>query len=80
MTTLPEIKHEIERLTDRRAEVFQRLANGFDPELAREHAEIEARLARLWEEHRAAKARIRFGERDRIIARARQEDRIDRAA
>ena len=79
-TTLPEIKQEIERLTQRRAELFQLLGEGHDPTLAREREEVEKHLARLWEEHRAAKARLRFGERERIIQRARQEERIDRAA
>ena len=80
MTTLPEIKQEIERLTERRAELFQRLGEGFDVALAREREDAEKQLAKLWEEHRAAKARLRFGERERIIQRARQEERIDRAA
>jgi hypothetical protein len=80
MTTLSEIKQEIDRLTERRAQVFQLLGQAFDPALAREHEEIEKSLAKLWEDHRAARARLRFGERERIIARARQEERIDRAA
>jgi hypothetical protein len=80
MTTLAEIKHEIDRLTERRAELFQLLAAGFDASLAREHEEIEKQLVTAWEDLRAAKAQLRFGERERIIARARQEERIDRAA
>ena len=80
MTTLQEIKQEIDRLTERRGEVFQLLGEGFDTALAQEHEEIEKQLAKLWEDQRAARARLRFGERERIIARARQEERIDRAA
>jgi len=78
--TLPEIKQEIERLTQRRAELFQQLGEGFEASLAREREEVEKSLAKAWEEHRAAKARLRCGERERIIQRARQEERIDRAA
>jgi hypothetical protein len=41
---------------------------------------IDTRLAELWEQHRAERARIRFGERDDIVKRARAEERLERAA
>ena len=47
---------------------------------ASEHEALEERIARLWDELRAARARIRFGDPKQIIARARQEERIERAA
>ena len=34
----------------------------------------------LWAEQRAVRARIRFGERDEIVRRARAEERLERAA
>ena len=37
-------------------------------------------LAELWDEYRAERARVRFGERELIIARARHEERLERAA
>jgi hypothetical protein len=80
VTALNEIRLEIERLTDRRAELFHALSEGHDPALAREHAELEEQIAHLWDEHRAARARLRFGDRDGIIRRARQEERLERAA
>ena len=80
MPTVEDIRLEIERLTERRAELFHALSEGHDPALAAEHAELEARIARLWDEQRAARARLRFGERDEIIKRARAEERLDRAA
>ena len=41
---------------------------------------IDEQLVTLWDEHRAERARIRFGERDDIVRRARQEERLERAA
>jgi hypothetical protein len=78
--SLDDIRLEIERLTARRAELFHALSEGHDPALTREHAEVEEQIARLWDAHRAARARLRFGDRDGIIRRARQEERLERAA
>ena len=80
MTTIDQIRLEIERLTARRREVFRSLSEGHDAVLAAEHAELEQRIARLWDQHRAERARLRFGERDSIIHRARAEERLERAA
>jgi hypothetical protein len=41
---------------------------------------IDEQLVTLWDEHRAERARIRFGEREEIVRRARQEERLERAA
>ena len=56
------------------------LSEGHDPALAAEHAKLEEEIAHLWEEHRATHARLRHGEREAIIARARAEERLERAA
>ena len=48
--------------------------------LAIEHKEVEERIADLWDEHRLARAELRWGNRDVIIKRARAEERLDRAA
>jgi hypothetical protein len=80
MTKLHEIKAEIDRLSGRRSEVLRALSQGFDPVLAREHTALEEEIAKLWESERAAKASLRFGDRDAIIQRARQEERLSRAA
>jgi hypothetical protein len=34
----------------------------------------------LWDEERTLKAALRFGDRDHIVARARVEERLERAA
>jgi hypothetical protein len=80
MRTLTEIKQEIDRLSDRRARVMRALAEGHDTKLATEHLELESTIAELWEEQRAARATLRNGDRDLIIQRARQEERLSRAA
>ena len=80
MTTLDTIKLDIERATERRAELLHVLAEGHDPAVAAEHAAVEEQIARLWNEYRAARAQERFGDRDVIIKRARLEERLERAA
>jgi hypothetical protein len=78
--TIDDIRIEIEQLTERRAEVMHDLSLGHDTVLAAEHQELEQRIARLWDEQRAARAERRWGERDAIIKRARAEERLERAA
>ena len=80
MRNLNDIRAEIDRLSERRTQLWHALSAGHDPLARDEIKELDARLAALWDEHRAVKATLRFGERDRIIARARQEERLERAA
>ena len=80
MRTLNTIKQEIDTLSDRRIEVMRALSQGFDATLAAEHQELEEQIAHLWDEQRNARAMLRFGDRDLIIQRARQEERLSRAA
>ncbi|HZT93881.1 MAG TPA: hypothetical protein VE985_05340 [Gaiellaceae bacterium] len=80
MGTLEEIHTEIERLSEERTELWHRLSDRHDPEVRAEIHAIDARLDRLWDEHRALRARLRFGDRESIVARARVEERLERAA
>jgi hypothetical protein len=80
METLTEIRQEIDRLSARRVDVMRALSEGFDATLKAEHLELEERIAQLWDEQRQARALLRFGDRDVIIQRARQEERLSRAA
>ncbi|HZR94679.1 MAG TPA: hypothetical protein VFA56_03235 [Gaiellaceae bacterium] len=80
MTTLSEIHAEIERLSEERGELWHRLSDQYDPQLREEIRRLDAELDRLWDEHRALRARLRFGDRAQIVARARVEERLERAA
>jgi hypothetical protein len=80
MRPLDDIRIEIEQLTEKRAELFHELSGGHDVVLAAEHKAIEEQIAGLWDEHRAARAQLRWGDRERIIKRARAEERLERAA
>jgi ABC-type phosphate transport system auxiliary subunit len=77
---LTEIHAEIERASERRADLWHRLSDGYDAGLAAELKELDAQLDRLWDEQRSLRARLRFGDRDSIVARARVEERLERAA
>ena len=80
MKTIPEIHAEIERLSEVRGEPWQTLSHGRQQAVVDEIKQIDEQLVALWDEHRAERARIRFGERDDIVRRARQEERLERAA
>ena len=77
---MSEIHEEIGRLSEDRAELWHRLSDEYDPEVREEIRAIDAELDKLWDEHRALRARVRFGDRDAIVARARVEERLERAA
>ena len=80
MRTLEEIHSEIEHLSEERTELWHKLSDQHDPEVRAEIHAIDAQLDRLWDEHRAVRARLRFGDRESIVARARVEERLERAA
>jgi hypothetical protein len=80
MTTMTRIHTEIDELSARRADLWHSLSIVRDPDVLEKVKAIDARLAELWEQHRAERARIRFGERDDIVKRARAEERLERAA
>jgi phage host-nuclease inhibitor protein Gam len=80
MRTLTDIKQEIDRLSDRRSDVMRALSQEFNATLKAEHLDLEERIAQLWDEQRNARALLRNGDRDLIIQRARQEERLSRAA
>jgi len=80
MSTLNAIHEEIERLSEQRTELWHTLSDRYDPEVRGEIRALDARLDRLWDEHRLLRARLRFGDRESIVARARVEERLERAA
>ena len=78
--SIHEIHTEIEQLSERRAELWRALGQGHDPAVSAELKQVDASLEALWAEQRAIRARVRFGDRDKIVARARAEERLERAA
>ena len=78
--TIAEIHTEIEVLSEQRQELWHRLADGLDKAAQSEVKDIDTRLTELWETLRGEKARLRFGEREDIVRRARAEERLERAA
>ena len=77
---LQQIHDEIERTSERRTKLYGLLSQGHDPETAAELKRLGERLDELWNEHRALRARLRFGDPEAIVKRARLEERLERAA
>lgn len=80
MNVLNHIRSEIDDLSARRVDLWHTLSAGRNPEVMEAIKQIDERLGQLWDEHRAERARIRFGEREAIVKRARAEERLERAA
>jgi hypothetical protein len=80
MRMLESIHEEIERLSEERTALWHRLADEHDPSVRAEIHSLDAKLDALWDEHRAVRATLRFGDREKIVARARVEERLERAA
>ncbi len=78
--TPDQIHDEIEHISEERQELWQTLSGGLDPAVKAEIAELDVRLQELWQALRMEKARLRFGEREDIVRRARAEERLERAA
>jgi hypothetical protein len=78
--TLQEIRTAIEQASERRGELWTRLSSGHDPEVAAELKRLDDELDHLYDEQRHIKATLRFGPREHIVARARVEERLERAA
>ena len=78
--TPDQIHTQIERISEERQDLWHTLSEGLDPAVKEEIAELDARLQELWQALRMEKARLRFGEREDIVRRARAEERLERAA
>ena len=78
--TPDQIHDEIERLSEVRQELWHTLSVGLDPAVREEIKALDTHLQELWQALRTEKARLRFGEREDIVRRARAEERLERAA
>jgi ABC-type phosphate transport system auxiliary subunit len=80
MRTIEKIHQEIERLSEERTALWHRLSDEHDPEVRAEIHALDTKLDGLWDEIRALRATLRWGDREKIVARARVEERLERAA
>ena len=80
MRDLESIHREIDELSERRVDLWHRLSEGHDAALQAEVRQVEDRLEELWDEQRQLRAQLRWGDRQKIIARARAEERLERHA
>lgn len=80
MNIIATIHTEIDEVSERRAELWHRLSEGRNPDVVEQIKILDDKLDSLWNEHRSIRARIRFGEREQIVKRARAEERLERAA
>jgi hypothetical protein len=78
--TLTEIHKEIEETSERRTALWHVLSDGYDAATAAELKSLSDQLDQLWDVERSLKAALRFGDREHIVARARVEERLERAA
>jgi hypothetical protein len=78
MRTMKDIRDELERAVERRAQLWHELNGGIDPVKSAEAAELSEKIDELWAEARALRAYNRFGPSDEIRARARAEERLER--
>ena len=78
--TPDQIHTQIEQISEERQELWQRLADGLDTDVQSQLKDLDTRLQELWQSLRVEKARLRFGEREEIVRRARAEERLERAA
>jgi hypothetical protein len=78
--TTDQLHDEIERLSEERQDLWHTLSDGLDPTVQEEIRDLDLRLQELWQALRIEKARLRFGEREDIVRRARAEERLERAA
>ncbi len=78
MRTPHDIRADLSRVTEERAELWVDLSDQHDADKTARAAELSELIEDLWTELRRAQAHARFGPADEIIARARAEDRLDR--
>ena len=78
--TPDQIHTQIEQISEERQELWQQLSGGLDTTVQGQIKDLDTRLQELWQSLRVEKARLRFGEREEIVRRARAEERLERAA
>ena len=78
MRTIKDIRNELERAVERRAELWHELNDGVDPVKSAEVRDLSRQIEEFGVEARALRTHDRFGPSDAIRARARAEERLER--
>jgi hypothetical protein len=73
-----DIQHDLDTAAARRTELWARLGGGVDADTSEELERLSREIENLWSELRASRAFMRSGPPERIIARARAEERLAR--
>jgi hypothetical protein len=76
--SISEIRDELDRASERRAELWAELAREHAEASASELASLNARIAELWDELRTTQVRERFGSPEPILQRAERDRRLER--
>ena len=78
MRSIQEIRAELDRATEYRAELWEDLGHSVDPTKSAEAARLSGLIEDLWAELRAVKAQQRWGSSELIRRRAMAEERLER--
>lgn len=80
MRPIDDIRAELDEAIERRAQLWEELSEQHDPGKSAEASRLSARIDELWAESRNARVRSIFGPSERIVSRARAEERLEREA
>jgi hypothetical protein len=75
---IEQIRQELEAAAHERQALRESRIGSDSAAIAAHGHTLDERVAELWAELRRAKAQVRFGPRDRIVRRARSEERFNR--
>ena len=78
MRSIQEIRAELDRAAENRAELWEELGQGVDPAKSAEAHRLSDLIEDLWAELRAVHAHQRWGSSELIRRRAMAEERLER--
>ena len=78
MRSIQEIRADLDRAAEHRAELWEELGEGVDPAKSAEAHRLSSLIEDLWAELRAVQAHQRWGSSELIRRRAMAEERLER--
>jgi hypothetical protein len=78
MRSIQEIRADLDRAAEKRAELWEELGHGVDQTKSAEAARLTGLIEDLWAELRTVKAQQRWGSTELIRRRAMAEERLER--